>query len=162
MRQSLGTDHSFFSTSNDSSLENDSPITSEEIPDIFALARTRPAAAPKSHTIEKMENNGNQASPCCQHAKKRSGSWGDLPNTDTGLSNPAARLVPTKERDKSSNLSLSGSIGRSVAGDESGDKTDNAASGGRRNNWDVTHDNLATGQINREDKLSDLDQNMAR
>ena len=85
MRQALGTDGSFsFSTSIDSSQETDSPNTSGDVSDAFALSALRPASinAPKSHTIEKMENNGVQNHSYRHHAKKRSGSWGDLPKNE--------------------------------------------------------------------------------
>ncbi|KAH9488606.1 WD repeat-containing protein 44 [Bulinus truncatus] len=85
MRQNIGAERSFFSTSIDSSIENDSPNNPTDIPDLFALSGMRSVTAPKSRTIEKMENNGTQNNSCRQHAKKRSGSWGDLPKNDTEL-----------------------------------------------------------------------------
>ena len=38
----------------------------------------------KSHTIERMESSGvGPPNHVKQHAKKRSGSWGDLPKNDS-------------------------------------------------------------------------------
>ena len=43
----------------------------------------------KSHTIERMENY-SVCSHVKQHAKKRSGSWGDLPNDNSALLDKAS------------------------------------------------------------------------
>ncbi|XP_012941432.1 WD repeat-containing protein 44 [Aplysia californica] len=160
MRQTLGSDRSFFSTSHDSSLENDSPNTSADIPDVFALSGSgRPLTAPKSNTIEKMENNGCTSSPGQplrqqQHAKKRSGSWGDLPKNDSQLT-------------AGTSLALSQRLERISS---QGDGRADAVGGGSRGSGSSISDRASVGSVgkesgrslSREDKLSDLDQNMDR
>lgn len=169
MRQSLGTEHSFFSTSNDSSLENDSPNTSLDIPDIFALSKSRPMTAPKSHTIEKMENSGDVTTSRSQHVKKRSGSWGDLPKADAGLACSASGVGFAADKGKMSHSAQSSNV--DITSSEGGDRVSSSASSGRdrispsdsgrqsMQNMDAIG---ISGELNREDKLSELDQNMAR
>ncbi|RUS85298.1 hypothetical protein EGW08_006945, partial [Elysia chlorotica] len=118
MRQALGTDGSFsFSASIDSSQETDSPNTSGDVSDSFALSALRPASinAPKSHTIEKMENNGVQNHSYRHHAKKRSGSWGDLPKNEAlieSVSGPAGNASAKTSLSSSSNDSVLLDAGR--------------------------------------------------
>lgn len=86
MRQLLGSDSSLahLSSQDSSSLEKDSPgfstSAASEAPDVFSV--TGSAFGQKSHTIERMENS-SAPTQTRQHAKKRSGSWGDLPNNDS-------------------------------------------------------------------------------
>lgn len=96
MRHLLGSDSSLahLSSQDSSSLEKDSPggnnssVTSE-MSDLGSVANVPVAVAgsalaPKSHTIERMENSSYSApSTIIKHAKKRSGSWGDLPKNDS-------------------------------------------------------------------------------
>ncbi|XP_076454073.1 WD repeat-containing protein 44-like isoform X2 [Babylonia areolata] len=93
MRQLLGSDSSLahLSSQDSSSLEKDSPgcnasVTSD-MSDVGSIAAAAAAGATvlgqKSHTIERMENSSVVPSHIKQHAKKRSGSWGDLPKNDS-------------------------------------------------------------------------------
>ena len=93
MRQLLGSDSSLahLSSQDSSSLEKDSPgcnasVTSEisDIGSVTATAMGTNVLGQKSHTIERMENSGAVVpSHTKQHAKKRSGSWGDLPKNNS-------------------------------------------------------------------------------
>lgn len=143
MRQALGTDRSGCSTmSHDSSVENDSPNLSADIPDIFALSTPCPVTTPKSHTIEKMENNGTPNTSYRQHAKKRSGSWGDLPKNSSDLkvtnTAPAEPLVAADTSTPGNNIKCS---------------RDGRMSASRGSD-------VSLKSINQENKLSDLDLNM--
>ena len=60
MRSRMEPEGSFFSTSHDS-IENDSLNTSSDLPDCSFSNSSRPVTAPKSNTIEKMENNGTNS-----------------------------------------------------------------------------------------------------
>ncbi|KAK7090866.1 hypothetical protein V1264_010610 [Littorina saxatilis] len=92
MRQLLGSDSSLahLSSQDSSSLEKDSPgcnasVTSEisDIGSVTGTAASTNVLGPKSHTIERMENSSVIPNHIKQHAKKRSGSWGDLPKNDS-------------------------------------------------------------------------------
>ncbi|XP_059148415.1 WD repeat-containing protein 44-like isoform X2 [Physella acuta] len=166
MRQSLGADQSFFSTSNDSSLDKDSPNTSTDIPDLFALSGARPASAPKSRTIEKMENNGATTQTNRQHAKKRSGSWGDLPKNDSVLTiaSGAEARYPSGNNPTDFNIRVDkpGSQGdiSSPEGHQSGSDTSlpsAEASGGL-----VSVQRSSSLRQSKDEKLIDMDQNMER
>ncbi|KAL8567204.1 hypothetical protein ACOMHN_046614 [Nucella lapillus] len=95
MRQLLGSDSSLahLSSQDSSSLEKDSPgcnasVTSEmsDMGSVTAAGVGVGGSAllgQKSHTIERMESSSVLPSHIKQHAKKRSGSWGDLPKNDS-------------------------------------------------------------------------------
>jgi len=173
MRQTLGSDRSFFSTSHDSSIENDSPNTSADLPDIFALSNGgRPISAPKSNTIEKMENNGNNNSPSAphkKHAKKRSGSWGDLPNSDTQVTTGNGRAF-SQRLEKMSGPGDSSGLTLTEATDHGSTNRDDKT---RLGSFSDLDGQLRLGinvsdQVNRDrrstidSKLSDFEDNMDR
>ncbi|CAL1538845.1 unnamed protein product [Lymnaea stagnalis] len=162
MRQSLVEDRSFFSTSIDSSIENDSPNNSADIPDLFALSGSRPVSAPKSRTIEKMENNCVQNATCRQHAKKRSGSWGDLPKNESELT-----VASRGENRFSSEPAFVEKVQRKspesgvCALENAAESEPVAAVLGSSLGREKTR-LTSSGSGSREEKLNDMDQNMER
>ncbi|GFR63234.1 WD repeat-containing protein 44 [Elysia marginata] len=179
MRQALGTDGSFsFSTSIDSSQETDSPNTSGDVSNAFALSALRPANinGPKSHTIEKMENNGVQNHSYRHHAKKRSGSWGDLPKNDTQIestggtaaASAAAMTVPSSSVTQALDSSLLDggrrriSVGRQTSRTSIGRDSPRGSLGRDASLVNAAEDAAVGGAavLAGGDKLNDLDQNM--
>uniref|UniRef100_A0A2C9JF22 WD repeat-containing protein 44 n=1 Tax=Biomphalaria glabrata TaxID=6526 RepID=A0A2C9JF22_BIOGL len=156
MRQSIGAEHSFFSSSIDSSLENDSPNTSTDIPDLFALSSVRSVTAPKSRTIEKMENNGTPSNAHRQHAKKRSGSWGDLPKNDTEL-----KIAGGGEGINFSSPDPGNSTSRQSSQLLPEVRTDSDVPCGALD-VSVNSETSRLSGSSREEKLNDMDQNMER
>lgn len=165
MRQALGVerDRSGTSTmSHDSSVDNDSPNTSTEIPDIFSISGTPTTPysvhAPKSHTIEKMENNGTPIpSSYRHHAKKRSGSWGDLPKNNSDLKvNTPVRSESDRIPDRIPPTAINTSTPISAAG---GNLKRREGGSGR-----MTRDRGSDVSLrsNQDSKLSDLDINLDR